>query len=50
MESKVWPKRTYLQSRNTLKDIENRPVVAKGEEAGVGWAGSLGLVDANAYI
>ena len=28
----------------------NSPVVAKGEEEGVGWMGSLGLVDANDYI
>ena len=31
-------------------DIENRLVVAKGEREGVGWTGSLGLVDANYYI
>ena len=36
------------QNRNKLIDIENRLVVAKGE--GVGWMGSLGLVDANYYI
>lgn len=28
-------------------DVENRLVVAKGEWEGVGWTGSLGLVDAN---
>ena len=28
-------------------DMENRLVVAKGEEEGVAWTGSLGLVDAN---
>ena len=32
----------------TEKFIENRLVIAKGE--GVGWTGSLGLVDANYYI
>ena len=26
-------------------DLENRLVVAKGEEEGVGWTGSLGLTD-----
>ena len=30
--------------------ITNRLVVAKGEEKGEGWIGSLGLVDANYYI
>ena len=30
--------------------LENRLVVAKGEEDGVGWTGSLGLVDANYCI
>jgi len=29
--------------------MENRLAVAKGEGAGVGWTGSLGLVDANYY-
>ena len=28
-------------------DLENRLVVAKGEGKGVGWIGSLGLIDAN---
>ena len=28
-------------------DIEKRPMVANGEGEGVGWTGSLGLVDAN---
>ena len=34
------------------KDLENRLVVAKGEQegVGVGWTGSLGLVDANYCI
>ena len=30
--------------------MENRLVVAKGEGEAVGWAGSLGLVDANYHI
>ena len=29
---------------------ENRIVIAKGKGEGVGWTGSLGLVDANYYI
>ena len=28
-------------------DLENRLVVAKEEEEGVGWLGSLGLIDTN---
>ena len=28
-------------------DLENRLVVAKGEGKGVGWLGSLGLIDTN---
>ena len=35
------------KNRNKLIDIENRLVVAKGE--GVGWMGSLGLINANYY-
>ena len=31
-------------------NIENRHMVAKGEEEGVGWTGSLGLVEANYHI
>ena len=31
-------------------DLENRLVVAKGEEEGVGWTGFLGLIDANYCI
>ena len=53
VESKIWHKRTYLQSRNRLTDIENRLVVAKGEglgELGEGCVGNLGLVDANYYM
>ena len=36
------------QNRKRLTNVENRLVVAQGE--GVGWTGSLGLVDANYYI
>ena len=39
-----------LSAENKLMDMENRHVVAKGEGEGVGWTGSLGLVDANYYI
>ena len=33
-ESKIWYKRTYLQNRNRLTDIENKLMVTKGERAG----------------
>ena len=33
-----------------LTDMEKRPAVAKWEGEGVGWTGSLELVDANYYI
>ena len=41
----MWHKRTYLQNRNRLTDIENTFLVAKGEGEEVGWTGSLRLVD-----
>ena len=36
-----------LSTEKKLMDLENRPVVAKGEGEGVGWIGSLGLIDAD---
>ena len=33
-----------------IEDVENRLVVVKGEGEGVGWTGSLGLIDANYSI
>ena len=36
-----------LSTEKKIMDLENRLVVAKGEEEGVGWIGSLGLIDAN---
>ena len=38
-----------IQNRNRLTDMENRLVPRRRGE-GVGWMGSLGLVDANYYI
>ena len=38
-----------LSTEKKIMDMGNRLVVAKGGE-GVGWTGSLGLVDANYYI
>ena len=37
--------RMNLSTEKKIMNLENRPVVAKGE--GVGWIGSLGLMDAN---
>ena len=39
-----------LSTEKKFTDLENRLVVGKGEEEGVGWTGSLGLIDANCYI
>ena len=36
-----------LSTEKKLKDLENRPVVAKGEREREGWTGSLRLIDAN---
>ena len=36
-----------LSTEKKIMDFEIRLVVAKGEEEGVGWIGSLGLIDAN---
>ena len=36
-----------LSAEKKLMDLENRFVVPKGEGDGVGWIGSLGLLDAN---
>ena len=33
-----------------IMDLQNRLVVAKGEGVGMGWIGSLGLIDANCYL
>ena len=39
-----------LSTENKLMDLKNRLVVAKGECEGVGWTGSLGLIEANYCI
>ena len=39
-----------LSTEKKIVDLENRPVVAKGGEEGVGWTRSLGLIDANSCI
>ena len=38
------------QNRNRPAEMEIRLVVAKGWGEGVGWTGSLQLIDANCYI
>ena len=40
----------YLQNRNSFIDMEDRLVLPRGRGEGVGWTGSLGLVDANYFI
>jgi len=36
-----------LSIEKKIMDLENRLVVAEGEGEGVGWIGSLGLIDTN---
>jgi len=36
-----------LSTEKKIMDLENRLVVDKGNEDGVGWIGSLGLIDAD---
>ena len=36
-----------VSTENKIMDLENRLVVAKGEVEGVGWTGSLGLIEAD---
>ena len=39
-----------LSTEKNIMDLENRLMVAKGEETGVGWSGSLGLMDADLHL
>ena len=39
-----------MNTEKNLMDLVNRLVVAKGEREGVGWTGSLGLIDANCCL
>ena len=39
-----------FSTENKIMDLQNRLVVAKGEEERVGWLGSLGLIDKNYYL
>ena len=43
-------KKYHPSTEKKLMHLENGLVVAKGEGEAVGWAGSLGLVDANSCI
>ena len=39
-----------VSTEKKITDMENRLVVAKVEGEGVGWTGSLGVIDANDCI
>ena len=39
-----------LSTEKKIMDMENRPVVAKGEGEGVGWTQHLGLIDADSCL
>ena len=39
-----------LSTEKKIMDMENTLVVAKGEGEGVGWTGSLGLMDADCCL
>ena len=39
-----------IHEPETDSQTQNRLVVAKGKEEGMGWTGNVGLVDANYYI
>ena len=39
-----------LSTEKKFMDLENRFVVAKGEREGVGWIGSLVLIDADSCL
>ena len=39
-----------LSTGKKLMDLENRLVVAKGKEEGMGWLGSLGLTDTKYWL
>ena len=48
--SLIYRAQMNLSTEKKIMDLENRLVVAKGEGKGVGWLGSLGLLDANYCI
>ena len=48
VESKIRHKWIYLQNSNWLRDRTDLSV-AKDQQVGEGWTGSLGLVEANYY-
>ena len=39
-----------LSTEKKIMDLEDRLVVAKGEGEGMGWIGSLGLIDADCCL
>ena len=48
--SLIYGTNEHFHREKKLMDLENRLVVAKMEEEGVGWTGNLGLIDANYFI
>ena len=50
VESKIWHKWSYLQQKQTHQHREQGLWLPRGRGEGLGWTGSLGLVDANYYI
>ena len=49
VESKIWYKQSYLQKHSRLQTWRADLWLPVGRREGVGWTGSLGLVDANYY-
>ena len=39
-----------FSTEKKIMDLENRLVVAEGEGEGMGWTGSLGLIDADYFL
>ena len=50
MESKYDTNEPVYETEIDLTNIENRPVVAKGEELWKGWSGRLQLADISCYV
>ena len=48
--SLIYRAQMNLSTEKKIMDLENRLVVARGEEEGVGWMGCLGLIDADSCL
>ena len=44
------PSIRFLSTEKKIMDLEKRLVVAKGEREGVGWMGSLELIDVDCCL